>query len=207
MAVGFKIEFVERINEILNTHKISILLSFVGITLIIGGVFSSGIAKKPTSKPLEFPSKSLVESPVLTQIKVDVSGAVNNPQVLRLSSDSRMEDAIKAAGGFSDQANANLIAKTLNLSAKVIDGQKIYIPLKGESVVLGVATVGSGLSAGSIGINSSSLDELDKLPGIGPVSAQKIVDGRPFSDPSDLVNKKIVSKATFMKIKDLIDLN
>ena len=90
------------------------------------------------------------------------------------------------------------------------DGQKVYVPKIGESVSQSVGgSVGqiAGESVSQlVNINVASESELDKLPGIGPVTAQKIISSRPYSSLEDLLTKKVVSQSTYEKIKDLISL-
>jgi competence protein ComEA len=199
---------VEQINQILNTHKLPILLSFVGIVLILGGVFSSGILNKPKAAAVSFPKKSIVSTTSPQEVKVDISGALINPGVYSLPLNSRVEDAVKAAGGFSEKANSEFISKSLNLSQKVSDGMKIYVPSEGEAAITvsGGSSV-AGVSTQMIDLNSASESDLDGLPGVGPVTAQKIIDGRPYSAVEDLQTKKIVSASVFEKIKDKINAN
>ncbi|MBI2420982.1 MAG: helix-hairpin-helix domain-containing protein, partial [Candidatus Levybacteria bacterium] len=98
------------------------------------------------------------------------------------------------------------IEKNINLASKVTDGMKIYIPRVGESLSSGVnTTISSGSSL--VGINSAGQAELEALPGIGPVTAGKIIAGRPYSSIDDLVAKKAVSQSVFEKIKDQISPN
>ena len=191
----------EKAREQLDNFKIPLALSLIGVVLIIGGMISSGVTSS-ASKVKEFPKESLVGS--VSQISVDVSGAVVNPGVYNLGSESRVEDAIKAAGWFSEKANGEYISKYLNLAQKLADGMKIYIPPQGETGVQSaglVAGVSAGSNSGPININNSSQSELEALPGIGPVTAAKIISGRPFQKIEDLLNRKIVSKSTFEKIK------
>jgi DNA uptake protein ComE-like DNA-binding protein len=200
---------VENLNEILDKYKLPLALSLVGMVLIVGGTFSSGLfdnfsqaSKKATAlKSSDFPKESLV-----TNIKVDVSGAVNRPAVYSLQNNSRVEDALKLAGGFASSASASFIAKNLNLSAKLTDGQKLYIPFEGETVPGSTLGLSSG-TAGKIGLNSASSGQLEDLPGVGPATATKIINARPFSEINELLTKKAVSRSVFEKIKDLIDLN
>lgn len=133
------------------------------------------------------------------EIVVHVDGAVGSPGIYRLASDSRVDDAIKAAGGLTSDADQSRI----NLAAKVSDGQKIHIASQGEagSSVMGQV---SGESTGLININTASESQLDRLPGVGPVTAGKIIASRPYSAPEDLLTKKVVSSSVFEKIKDLI---
>lgn len=190
--------------EILDKFKIPIALSLVGIVLIIGGLVSSSVAKKPT----EYPKESLING--TKQIKVDVSGAVNNPGVYTLSDGSRIEQAVEAAGGIKQGANLEFISKNINLAQKLLDGVKIYIPFAGDPTSSGFAGLAgqgsvSGIStSGQININSASQSELEALSGIGPVTASKIVAGRPYSSPEELLDKKILGKAVFEKIKSTI---
>lgn len=202
---------MDRVNELLSQHKIPIIICFIGLVLIIGGILTSNLAKfNPSPKPSPFPKGSLVNNP--GEIKVDVSGAVSKPAVYVLTSESRVEDAIKAAGGFSENANKTYISKGLNLSQKVTDGYKIYIPFEGESTNVSVGQVSGVKSAQAnvsekVGVNSASASDLDKLPGIGLVTSQKIIDNRPYSSIDELLSKKVVTKSVFEKVKDLITLD
>ena len=180
--------------------KVPIALSLVGLVLIIGGIFTSNINKKPA----DFPKESIVETQKM--ISVDVSGAVKNAGVYQLSLDSRVEDAINAAGGFSQSANQEYISKYLNMAQKLSDGSKVYVPAEGESAPVGAR---QGIVAGSqtqskVNINTSTQAELEALPGIGPVTASKIISDRPYQAIEDLLNRKVVTKSVFEKIKDQI---
>lgn len=208
-------------NETLNHYKLPIALSLVGVVLIAGGIFSSNLLNlKLPSQKSSFPKESIVSPKEIasSSLMVDVSGAVKTPGVYELSPTSRLQEAITEAGGFADKADKSYIAKKINLSSKLTDGQKIYIPFEGEepqtvvlssaapsSAVAGVST-SSTVSSGMIGLNSATEAELDKLPGVGPVTAQKIITNRPYSDLNDLLIKKVVSKSVFEKIKPLISL-
>ena len=140
------------------------------------------------------------------EITVHVDGAVARSGVYKLKAKARVNDAIAAAGGLSSQADSAKI----NLAAKVSDGQKVDIPAVGESVspadakaLAGKQSVGGSVSQ-LVNINTASASELDKLPGIGPVTTQKIIASRPYSDSRDLLTKKVVNMSTYEKIKDLI---
>ncbi len=199
--------------EWLEKFKLPIALSIMGIVLIVGGVLASGLTERVPSfgskaKPKEpasssFPKESLVQPKTLS---VDVSGAVNKPGVYQLKEGSLIQNAIAMAGGFADSASKEYISKTLNLAQKLSDGSKIYIPLEGEQVS---APQSSGAVAGAstqaqVNINTASESDLDALPGIGPVTASKIISSRPYQTIDDLVAKKVVSASVFAKIKDQI---
>ena len=194
------------IAELLEKYKIPIGLGLLGIVLMIGGlVLSSGA--RPGQSSQDFPKESIVSAGKVT---VDVSGAVATPGVYQLGTDARVEDAIRAAGGLNDKANAEYISKSLNMAQKLTDGVKLYIPFEGDPtvpVISGSAGAVSGIrTSGIISINSASQAELEALPGIGPVTASKIISGRPYGKIEDLLNQKIVGKAVFEKIKDNISI-
>lgn len=181
--------------ERLEMYKIPIGLSLVGIVLIIGGWFTT-----VPSKPKEFPKESQVSSAVKI-IKIDISGEVIRPGVYELVEGNRMEDLINSAGGFTNQANQDFIEKKLNLAQKLTDGVKIYIPKLGDQDVSLIAPDGR---SEIVSINQSSLEELKALSGIGDVTAKKIIDGRPYTSVDDLIDKKIISKSLFEKLKPQI---
>jgi competence protein ComEA len=180
-------------------YQVSIVLALIGLVLI-GVGFSVTKFSKQSSEP-QFTSAQEGENS--GQFVVDIAGAVNKPGIYNLASGSRVSDAIEKAGGFSGQSDNAWISQNLNLASKITDGQKIYIPLVGEA---GKSSTGSvaGQTAGKINVNFASSSELDTLPGIGPVTAQKIISGRPYSSVDELLSRKVVGAATFEKIKDKI---
>lgn len=186
--------------EQIEKFKLPIGLSLLGLVLIIGGIFSSGLNKQ---KPKEFPKESLVSNNPKT-ISVDVSGAVVKQGVYQLKDGDRIEEAIKQAGGFTENANQEYIAKYLNMAQKLIDGTKIYVPVAGEEgVVAGTASASGGQTA-KVNINTASRSELEALPGIGVVTASKIISGRPYQEIGELLSKKVVGKSVYEKVKDLL---
>ena len=176
----------------------------IGVILLgIGGWFFVA-QNKGSSEDIKIISSE--SSGASDQIMVHVDGAVKAPGVYKLSPDSRVNDVIAAAGGLVSGADGTRI----NLAAKVSDGQKIRIPSVNDTVSAGSGGQVSGtddtVSAQGININTASESALDKLPGVGPVTAQKIISSRPYASLDELVSKKAVGKATFEKIKDLISL-
>lgn len=152
-------------------------------------------------------------------VMVDMEGALVKPGVIALPSGSRVEDALRAAGGLANTADARYVSEKINRAMKVADGMKIYIPFASETshikdcTTLGncdnvaqsssvVATIQESSQNGAfVSINMASLSELDTLPGVGPVTAQKIIDNRPYKTPEDLVIKKAVGASVYEKIK------
>lgn len=183
--------------EQIEKFKLPLGLSLVGLVLIIGGIFSSGLVK---SKPKNFPKESLVSDQKM--VVVDVSGAVSKPGVYKFSEGSRIEDAVSAAGGIVEQANKEYISKYLNMAQKLADGTKIYIPYEGETGNISGSTANSNPSNSNVNINTGTQAELEVLPGIGPVTASKIISDRPYSSVDDLLTKKVISKSVFEKIKE-----
>lgn len=186
--------------ELLERYKIPLALCLVGVVLILGGIIFS-----PHQSP-KIPEKSIVTESQ-NQIKVDVSGAITNPGVYQLKDGSIVEEAILAAGGFAQGANTKFISKYLNMAKKVSDGMKIYVPYVGEKDTDIAVSEVAGAKVQIVNINTGTQAELESLPGIGPVSAGKIISGRPYSSIDELVNKKIIGKAVFDKIKDQISIN
>lgn len=195
----------DNIEGFLSRYKIPLLLSLVGAVLIIGGLISSGILYKTFFK--QTITQANFRSEQTKAIKVDISGAVTSPGVYTLTDQSRMEDAIKAAGGLSQDVDQEYISKSINLAQKITDGMKVYIPSIGEEQSLQTSGMALNPQNSLININSASLSDLDGLPGVGQVTAQKIVDSRPYSDINDLMIKKVLSKSVFDKVKDKITLN
>ena len=179
----------------------------------MGGGITSNFSQIASSsiKAEELPKASLVSAENITKdITVDVSGAVKSPGVYKFEKDSRVEDAIRQAGGFSEQAHKQFVSKSLNLATKLIDGQKIYIPFEGElASIAPIATTAAlipsvsnqTIQSGIVKLNSSSQSELEELNGVGPVTAKKIIDGRPYNTVGELLSKKVVSKSVYEKIK------
>ncbi len=146
--------------------------------------------------------------PVPTQkpMIVHITGAVPRPGVYALPQGARVQDGISAAGGFLAEAEKT----NINLAQALEDGEKIDIPfIEGASPVLvtplpEVETITTEL----VNINTASIAELDTLPGIGPTTAQKIIDYReqngPFVNIEDIVNVSGIGPASYERLKDLI---
>jgi competence protein ComEA len=145
-------------------------------------------------------------------IVVDVEGGVLHPGVYRLAAGSRIGEAIRAAGGYGPRVDAAGSAAQLNLAAVLKDGDQIRVPVLGESASESLAATSAGgvraaQGSGLNDLNRASASELDTLPGVGPVTAGKIIDARkaqPFASVDELLSRKIVSSSTFEKLRDLV---
>lgn len=188
---------------IIDRFKIPLVLVLCGTFFIGLGLLLPKLNSEKKAVVVEGNSQT---DPNSSKLKVDVSGAVVNPGVYKLPIDSRVEDALTAAGGFSHEADAAWVSKNINLASKVSDGQKLYIPAQGEISPVG-STLGSQQSSDKVNINFASAKELDTLPGVGQVTAEKIISLRPYNKVEDLLTKKAVGKSTFEKIKDLVSAN
>jgi competence protein ComEA len=199
------------LDEFLLKNRTTLIFAFLGIILAgVGIFFLRG----------DFDSKGSSKVEVLTpasdmagqEIVVEVSGAVEKPGVYKFKAGSRVDDALIASGGLSASADRDWVSKMLNRAAKLTDGQKIFIPDKqsqGASankngVYQNVSRVLGEKNEGLININTASAKELDSLPGIGQVYAQKIIEQRPYSNLEELVSKKVLPQSTYEKIKDKI---
>lgn len=186
-----------KLQSFISSNILIIGLLGVGTVLIIVGLIQMMGSQE---SEIKFEEGTNIEP--ISEIKVDVDGAVVRPGLYSLKSDSRLADALIAAGGLS----ANADRKAINLAVKLSDGQKIYISEIGESApVLGSNASNSG-STGIISINSSGQTELETLPGIGPARAGDIMSGRPYSSVEDLRTRNILGEKTYEAIKDLVSL-
>lgn len=145
-------------------------------------------------------------------IVVDVAGAVGAPSLVTLQADSRVGDAIEAAGGFAADADAARV----NRAAKLQDGQQVYVPRMGEvgggsgavAPDVGASAQGAATADGPVNINRASESDLDALPGVGPSTARAIVEDRdangPFSTIEDLMRVSGIGEKKFEKLKSSI---
>ncbi|MDO8670500.1 MAG: ComEA family DNA-binding protein [Dehalococcoidia bacterium] len=184
------------------------LLRRLGFPVFAGLILSIAIAliiiflKLPQSgETIEISQPSSLTT-TAKEIKVYVTGAVTRPGVYSLMGTSRVEDAVKAAGGMTAEANPVAV----NLAARALDEMHVHVPKMGEVPVV----AGTDGGAQRVSINSASAVQLETLPGIGEVTAKRIVDYRssngPFKSIDELRDLKLVTAATFEKIKDLIAL-
>lgn len=150
-------------------------------------------------------------------IIVYICGAVKESKVITLPEDSRISDAIDAVGGLTDDADLT----NINLAYILEDGEKIYIPKKGEEPQNEDSTASSSVQSSSysnysvastksnkININKATQTELETIPGVGPSTALKIIEYREqngkFSSIEDIKNVSGIGDAKYEKMKDYI---
>lgn len=187
--------------SLVRENALILVLFAAGLVFLVIGLIQFATPAKPPLTVTTVPQvKASHDS---RQILVDVSGAVQAPGVYRLAESARIEDALAKAGGLRQDADISFVSQSINRAAKLVDGQKIYIPPKGSQQ--SNSQTGSSQSS-MVNINSATLTDLDKLPGVGQVTAQKIVDQRPYSTTEELKTKKVVSESVFDKIKDRVSV-
>lgn len=185
---------------------IPIVFGLAGIVLLIYGLIQILITSN-SSESLVIEKAAESSETLKSEIVVDIEGAVLKPGVYSLSADSRLHEVLVEAGGISGDADRQWFEKNINLASKLTDGQKIYIRRIGEDILTGASAVATGETQVAIDINSAGTKELDSLPGVGLVTAQKIIDNRPYQKIEDLLTKKVVSSRVFDSIKDKIAAN
>jgi len=153
-------------------------------------------------------------------VRVDVSGAVKNPGVYCLETDSAVVDAIRKAGGLITGVASKYMSMRINLSTLLIDNTKIYIPFEVDSIcetvefkipmkvieIVQPPVIDTEEENTCVNINTATLEQLDTLNGIGASTAQKIIDGRPYQQLEDLLNVSGIGQSTFDKFKENICL-
>jgi competence protein ComEA len=177
------------------------LLLFVGSKLLARPQTSAALAP-PAAPPTETAAAA-------TAVVVDVVGAVRRPGLYRLEQGARVADAVSRAGGATPKADLALI----NLAAPLADGEQVVVPKRG-SAALGTpsAAAGSGGAGGAptgpVHLSTATLEQLDSLPGIGPVTAQKILDYRQkhgaFTSVDELDAVPGIGPARLDQLKDLV---
>ena len=208
-------DVTEKLSHFISQYKLPLILAGGGLICLVYGLISL-LPQKPesdivfTSAGQQSASQSAEKGATTNQLVIDVAGAVKKPGVYHIPEESRVADAIAAAGGLSEEADSELVAKQFNLAMKVSDGMKLYVPRLGEDTTPlrkgfeGQAVEGTGGNNNQININSASASELDSLAGVGKVTSEKIINGRPYTAIDELLSKKIVSQKVFDQIKDQI---
>ena len=159
---------------------------FAGVVLLVLLVLAGRVLLRPTRAsvppPVHVAGAATPAKP--KQLYVDVVGAVRRPGLYRVAEGARIADVVRRAGGPTSKAEIELV----NLAALVADGEQIVVPRRGSVAV--AAAGGSAEPRGPVHLNSATIEQLDELPGVGPVTAQKIVDYRTahggFSSVDDL---------------------
>jgi len=175
---------------------------------------AQSVAGLSSFAPSAAPSAS--SSPTAQELVVYVCGAVRRPGVYHLASGARIADLLAAAGGAAAKAELQAV----NLAAKLVDGQQVVVPERGAGGVAAApaaasgsagsssGAAGSGAAATPVNLNTATAEELDALPGVGPATAQKIIDYRTanggFKSVDDLNNVAGIGDARFATLQPLV---
>lgn len=153
------------------------------------------------------PTSAATTSPLAsseTVVIVQAAGAVAQPGVYRLASGSRVNDLIRTAGGFAPDADPDRV----NLAALLADGEKVYVPRVGEAAPVDASGGGSSSAPQLVDLNTASIAELDSLPGVGPATAQAIIDYRSqhgrFTSVDELLNVRGIGQAKLDELRPLV---
>jgi competence protein ComEA len=194
-------------------HKIIgsiFILLLLAVFLVVGIVINKPKNYKYNEEDIFVDSlpNETVEKAETKRITVYIKGEVNKPGVYSLKSGSIVEDLIKLAGGLTLEANPD---SKLNLAKKLRDEDYIYVDKKQDpgAVPASAAVYGSS-GSDRINLNTATLSELDTIPGVGPVTAQKIIDYREkhgdFSALEDLKKVGGIGDKTLEKFRDMVDI-
>jgi competence protein ComEA len=192
------------------------------ITIVVLTIYINSAPSE--NKEIEDSKAPQTSSASSSTIFVDVSGAVKNPDVYQVSFGARIHEVIDKAGGLSDDADLMFFNRNFNLARIIVDQEKIYVPSKIEidngifiqnqrtldytlpSEVLAEENSQQSESLSLINVNSATIEELDQLPGIGLITANKIITNRPYLTINELLTKKAINKSVLEKIKNLISI-
>lgn len=210
----------------LKKYLVEFILLFVAIIITIVSFFIyTGSNQTIGGQAKDFEAFSSLKSNQAV-IFVDVSGAVKKPNLYQINYGARIKEVVDKAGGLSENADVLYFNRNFNFARIVSDQEKIYIPSISEinngvfiqnqlsfdyiSPVTNVNTFSTTDNTATdgqlININSGTIEELDQLPGIGQVTANKIISNRPYATFDELIIKKAINKNVFDKIKNLITL-
>ncbi len=191
----------------LSRRRILLAAGCLALLLFLG---SKLLARPQASSSLAPPAAPPTETAAATAVVVDVVGAVRRPGLYRLDQGARIADAVSRAGGATQKADLALI----NLAAPLADGEQVVVPRRGTAAP-GAPAAGGGSSAaggtstgGPVHLSTATLEQLDSLPGIGPVTAQKILDYRQkhgaFTSVDELDAVPGIGPARLDQLKDLV---
>jgi competence protein ComEA len=176
----------------------AVVLSGAASFALLARAMPAAAPTTPVVDPFASPVGSVLADGA--ELVIDVEGGVQSPGIHRLPAGSRVADALDAAGGYAESADLAAAAAHLNLAAVLVDGQQVVVP------VLGAEPAGGG-DPGLVNLNSATQAELEELPGIGPVTAEKIIAARgeqPFATLEELVSRDVLTARQLEDIADLV---
>ena len=189
--------------EISRRRALAYVLALLAVLTLAGRV---AFKDDPPESPA-LPLNLRAEPAPARKLVVHVVGQVFKPGLYSLPDGSRVDDAISRAGGPKPRA----ALEAVNLAAPVADGQQIVVPSRREAArALAGGPVAGTIPGARVHLNSATLEQLDELPGVGPVTAQKILDYRTehgaFGSVDELDAVPGIGPATLAELRDLVDL-
>lgn len=214
-------ESAETEKSFFEEYRISLLFALLGLISIGLGIFYYKDNLLNYGDEIEIVESAAEDGASSSKIIVEIAGAVKKPGVYELENGARINDLITRSGGLQDNYDRQYLDRIINRAAKLSDGQKIYIPEENEQSNTSSdndSAGGSGNFSGDkentfgiqdtrtkyVNVNSASQNELESLWGIGPVTAQNIIDQRPYSTVEELLTKKILKKNVYERNRDLL---
>lgn len=155
-----------------------VLVCLVAVVLAWRHLGAHAAAAPLAVAPITPRAASARASPAVRLLVVDVAGAVRRPGLYRLAQGARVADAIARAGGLTRRAERTAV----NLAAPVADGEQVLVASRGSPGVGGSSATAGG-TTGPVSLSAATAEQLDALPGVGPVTAQKIVAYRQAHGP------------------------
>jgi competence protein ComEA len=192
------------------SHTAILLVVCIAVLALVGKrIAAAGTARAPAAQAVALDQGGAVKgsASIAPRLVVYVVGAVRHAGLVRVPEGARVADALARAGGPSRRADLTLV----NLAAPVADGQQIVVPVRAPPGAGGAgssATAGAGTAGARVSLASATLEQLDELPGIGPVTAQKILDWRqthgPLRSVDDLDAIPGIGPARVEQLRDLV---
>jgi competence protein ComEA len=166
-----------------STRRLAAAGALVVVALVVGLRHVGGHAQAASTALAVAPIRPAapVRAAPAAPMVVDVEGGVRRPGLVRLPKGARVSDAVARAGGLTAKASR----AGVNLAALVSDGEQVLVPVGGAAAASAASPPGA--ASGPVSLNSATAEQLDTLPGVGPVTAQKIVQFREQHGPFDSV--------------------
>jgi competence protein ComEA len=188
--------------EISRRRALAYVLALLALLTLAGRIALKNDNPAPAATPVNLRAAPAPARKLL----VHVVGQVFKPGLYSLPDGSRVNDAISKAGGPKPKAALELV----NLAAPVADGQQVVVPSKQEAAQAAAGGALGGAVGARVHLNSATFEQLDELPGIGPVTAQKILDYRTahgaFGSVDELDAVPGIGPAHLAELRDLVDL-
>ncbi len=186
----------------ISRHRAIVIVLLLGAGLLLGARW---LDRSQTASPRAVTPVRVRAGPAARpKVVVDVTGAVRRPGLYRLPDGSRVADALRRAGGAKPKA----FLQALNLAAPLVDGQQVLVPLRLAGTSTSAPAAGVAGATGPVSLSAATLEQLDTLPGVGPVTAQKILDYRtahgPFRSVEALDAVPGIGPATIEELRELV---